>query len=214
LLIAHRAGNNLASLKIASASGADLVEGDVHPYRGELQVRHLKTMGPIPLLWDRWELATGWKPGLQLADLLAAMPADCELMLDLKPGDAQFAQSVLAAVQEQMPGREYSVCSQFWNLLEPFRDDSYARVVHSVGNARLLRDVLPRLGVSEFDAVSIHMKLLTPDVVAELSRRVSLVMTWPANRLSDVRRLQSWGVNGFTIDDRELLRFLASERRA
>ena len=55
LAIAHRAGNSLAGLREANRLGADVIECDVHAYRGRLEVRHLKTAGPLPFLWDRWE---------------------------------------------------------------------------------------------------------------------------------------------------------------
>ena len=45
-----------------------LIEADVHLHRGRLEVRHLKTLGP--LLWDRWYLASPRTPRLELAALL------------------------------------------------------------------------------------------------------------------------------------------------
>ena len=49
--------------------GADLVEADVRLYRGRLEVRHLRTVGPLPILWDRWQLAAPRRRRLQLAEL-------------------------------------------------------------------------------------------------------------------------------------------------
>ena len=45
LHVAHRAGNTPDLLTAALADGADLVEADVHLYRGRLEIRHTKTMG-------------------------------------------------------------------------------------------------------------------------------------------------------------------------
>lgn len=212
LTVAHRAGNDLPALHAACAAGVDLVEADVRYRNGRLEVRHLKTMGPVPLLWDRWALAPSWTQSFLLQDLLAATPATCELMLDVKGGGEQFPRDVVRVVRELMPNREYSVCSQFWGLLSAFHEDSHARIIHSIGSTRMLRDVLPRLEGHRSDAVSIHMKLLTPAVVEDLFRRVSLIMTWPVNREADLRRLQSWGVNGFISDRLDLLRTLIAER--
>lgn len=200
-------------MKQACALGADLVEADIHRDRGRLEVRHTKTMGPVPLLWDRWSLAPGWTPRLLLRDMLKAAPPGCELMLDLKGRDAEFPVAVAEVVRTAMPGRPYTVCSQLWNTLVPFHDDPDARVIHSVGSAAALQRALPHLEDERFDGISIHKKLLSGTVVQELLKRVSLVMTWPVNQEADLRRLQALGVNGFIIDDLELVRRLAAERR-
>ena len=59
-------------LRRAEALEPCLVEADLHLRRGRIEVRHLKTLGPLPLLWDRWRLAPGWRPRLELGALLAA----------------------------------------------------------------------------------------------------------------------------------------------
>lgn len=212
LTVAHRAGNGILTLQAACAAGVDLIEADVRYRRGRLEVRHLKTMGPVPLLWDRWALTPSWTPQFLLQDLLAATPIGCELMLDVKGGGEHFPREIVRVVRELMPNREYSVCSQFWGLLEAFHEDPHARIIHSIGSTAMLRNVLPRLEGHRSDAVSIHMKLLTPAIVEDLLRRVSLIMTWPVNREPDLRRLQSWGVNGFISDRLELLQSLIAER--
>jgi glycerophosphoryl diester phosphodiesterase len=200
-VVAHRAGNHEASLRRACALGADLIEADVRWHRGRMEVRHLKSMGRVPLLWDKWLLAPGWTKRLLLAELLATAPPDCELMLDLKGGHPHDPREVLAAIRRDLPGREYTVCSQHWHLLGPFHGEPGARVVHSIGNARMLQGVRPHLERHAGDAVSIHKRLLNPASVKDLLERVSLIMTWPVNDERELRQLQAWGVNGFIIDD-------------
>ena len=53
LAVAHRSGNTVAGLREALDAGVDLVEADVHAYRGRLEVRHHRSMGGLPFLWDR-----------------------------------------------------------------------------------------------------------------------------------------------------------------
>ncbi len=211
-VVAHRAGNDIEALRRACALGADLAEADVRYHRGRLEVRHLKSMGPVPLLWDKWLVVPAWKPRLSFAELLAAAPPGCELMLDLKGGRGHDPKEVLAAIERDLPGREYTVCSQFWSLLAPFHGVPGVRVVHSIGSERMLQAVLPHLERHRSDAVSIHKKLLHPGSVAKLLERVSLIMTWPVNQEEELRRLQSWGVNGFIIDDVDLLEKVVRER--
>jgi len=106
-LVAHRAGNDLALLRRAESVSPRLIEADVHLWRGRLEVRHLKTLGPLPVLWDRWYLAPLGTPRLDLATLLASAHRDTALMLDLKGRDPQLARRVAAQIT-----RPVSVCSR------------------------------------------------------------------------------------------------------
>lgn len=214
LLVAHRAGNEPALLREAHNAGVDLVELDVRRFRGRLEVRHFKTMGPVPILWDRWALARGWTPRLTLDDLLADLDTDApELLLDLKGIDPLLPGAVARTMSTASPGRPYSVCSQQWQQLEPFRDVPEVRVFHSIGRTSVLDGVLSRPPARPFDAVSIHRKLLTPRIVQSLLQVVPLVTTWPVNTAPVLERLRAWGVNGFTSDSVPLLASVAAERR-
>jgi hypothetical protein len=190
-IVAHRAGNDLARLRAAEALELPLVEADVHLFAGRLEVRHRKTVGPIPILWDRWELAPPWAPRLLLEELLEAAAPGTELMLDLKGHDRRLPGRVLAAIDAAgLPGR-LTVCSQDWRLLEPLAGRQEVRVVHSVGNARQLARLPNTLA-----GISIHERLLDADVVAELRRRAALVLSWPVESVTQARRLATWGVQG------------------
>ena len=193
-IVAHRAGNDLTRLRAAEALQLPLVEADVHLFAGRLEVRHRKTVGPIPILWDRWELAPPWAPRLLLEELLEAAGTGTELMLDLKGHDRRLPDRVLCAIAGAGPPGPLTVCSQDWRLLEPFAALPDIRVVHSVGNARQLAR-LRRRGES-LAGVSIHERLLDAGVVAELRRRAGLVLSWPVESAEQARRLAAWGVQG------------------
>ncbi len=184
--------------------GVDLIEVDVRSHRGRLEVRHSKTMGPVPLLWDRWSLEPGWRPRLLLEDVLDHFDPETELMLDIKRGDSGFPVKLREAMRERAPGINYSVCSQFWELLEPFRDEPGVRVIHSVGNSRMLRSVVSRMG-GESEGIAIHQRLLTEESAQYLLRHAKVVLTWPVNDEATFERLRAWGVNGFIIDSPALL---------
>ena len=98
ILVAHRAANTPATLRAAQGA-VDAVEADVHLFRGRLEVRHAKTVGPVPLLWERWYLLPRDTPRPLLGDLLAAAESlDTALMLDLKGPDPRMAGAVARAV--------------------------------------------------------------------------------------------------------------------
>jgi glycerophosphoryl diester phosphodiesterase len=209
--IAHRAGTDLSLLSRAESLGLPLVEADVHLFAGRLEVRHLKTLGPVPVLWDRWELANPFAPRLLLDELLAAAAADTELMLDLKGRDPRLAPLVLEAVAAA--GRAAtSVFARAWPLLDAFREAPGIRCFHSIGGIYQLQAFERRYTGTGVDAVSIHTRLLDAATVARLQRLAATVVTWPVVSLAQARRLGSWGVSGVITDDLELARALLLDR--
>ncbi len=203
-VIAHRAGNELDNLRAAESLGIRVVEADVHLFRGRLESRHLKTVGPIPVLWDRWRLANPFAPRLLLDELLAAKGEATELMLDLKGRDPELSGRVLAALQPSLGISQTTICSRNWALLDPFASASGVRVVYSVGSRRQLRDIL-RLGDGRrLHGISIHERFLDPPTVTELRRRADVVLSWPANTLARARELAAFGVDGLITEQLDL----------
>src|SRR3954464_8630344 len=97
LAVAHRSGNTVAGLRAALDAGVDLVEADVHAYRGRLEVRHLRSSGGLPLPWDKASVLRRPRPGgLQLHELISALGEDHRLMIDLKGVHPRLAPSVAA----------------------------------------------------------------------------------------------------------------------
>lgn len=208
--IAHRAGNDLLTLREAEAAGIDLVECDLWPYRGRIEVRHLKTFGPapIPLLWDRegwtrWRLAPGWGPRLRIRELLAARGERTELMLDLKGNDPGLSAAILEAEERTPSALPLTVCSQSWPLLTPFLGREGVAVVHSVGNAQQLRRLEAQPDVS---AVSIDRRLLTRSVAESLHARGCFIMTWSVATWEEARSLLEVGADGIISSKPDVLR--------
>lgn len=211
LTIAHRQGNTVAGLLEALDAGVDLVECDVHAYRGRLEVRHLKTMGGLPYLWDRGELIRRrhHRP-LELAELIAALGDDHRLMVDLKGVHPRLASSVARVLRESVPDRGLTVCTKSWWMLDKF--DLPVRRVLSAGSRRGVARLRSRVARAPVHGVSVRRSLLSPAVVAELHRGTELVMTWPVDTpeaLVDARRL---GVDAVISKDLELLRGLLDGR--
>lgn len=216
--IAHRAGNDVRALREAEAAGMDLVECDIWPFRGRIEVRHLKTFGsvPLPLLWDRegwrrWRLAPGWGPRLQLRELLEARGERTELMLDLKGTDLSLSQAIIEARALAGPDLPLSVCSQNWALLEPFRGQTNVAVVHSVGNERQLRRLDDQPGVT---AVSIDRRLLSSAVASRLHERGCFIMTWSVATWDEAEALLDRGADGIISSHFEVLQGVMARRQA
>jgi glycerophosphoryl diester phosphodiesterase len=206
LTIAHRAGNDLELLRTAVESGVDVVEADVHDHRGRLEVRHLKTMGPLPYLWDRWELVPAAAPRLELAAVLSAVRPGTLFMLDLKGRGSAVGAAVATAVHELAPGHDVIVCSRYWPAVEAAAAAlDYVRPVLSARTrlelARLRRHVPKRRPYG----VSVHRSLLTAPLVAELHASVEVVMTWPVNTPAVLDEVLQLGTSGVISDEPEIL---------
>jgi glycerophosphoryl diester phosphodiesterase len=203
-VVAHRAGNQLSSLERARRLGSPLIEADIHLFASRLEVRHRKTVGPLPILWDRWELAPPWAPRLLLGRLLAEAGEDVELMLDLK-GRSRRLSGLVAAALAEAAVRRVTICSRAWSLLEQFRSRPGVRAVHSVGTVRQLRALRHRYADERLQGISIHRELLDAATVEDLLGRTELLLTWPVEDPVDACRLGAWGVHGVISRDFERL---------
>ena len=199
--IAHRAGNDLSLLRRAEELGIELVEADVRLWRGRLEVRHLKTLGPIPILWDRWEVANPLAPRLSLGELLDAAGRRTELLLDLKGSNPRLSNLVLAELERD---RRVTVCARSWRLLEPFADRDNVTVVYSVGTRRELARLRRRFGHRRLDGVSIHERLVDASTATQLRQLAAVLMSWPVNTVQRGRELAALGVDGLITDNLEL----------
>jgi glycerophosphoryl diester phosphodiesterase len=199
-VVAHRAGNHVELLRAAEEAGVAVVEADVRLFRGRLEVRHLKTVGPIPLLWDRWKLAAPWRRRLLLGDVLEATHEDTELMLDLKGWRGRLAELVVGELAPYLGERRFTVCARSAALLEPF-EGLPVRRVQSVGSLRQLRSLCSGTERSRLDGIAAHERLLDARVVAELRTLADLVLTWPVNGLDRAAELVAAGVDGLITDD-------------
>jgi glycerophosphoryl diester phosphodiesterase len=198
-LVAHRAGNRLADLRLTERLEPSLVEADIRLYRGRLEVRHLKTAGPLPVLWDRWELRASWRPRLRLEELLEATSPETELMLDLKGPRRRLAERVLRTIEPYLGERRFTACARWWRLLEPFAGTP-VRCIHSVGNARQLRELLRRFAYQRLEGVSIHERLADRETMAALGEIADVIMAWPVNEPERARALLRLGVAGLITD--------------
>lgn len=213
LAVAHRAGNSLAGLHGARELGVDVIECDVHHHRGRLEVRHLKTAGPLPFLWDRGELVSASAPRLGLEELLAADRQGTALMLDLK-GRSPATARLLAGLVHDVSHHPLLACGRFWPSVDAAGELPWVRPVlsarHRLELARLRRRVAAAPGTAY--GASVYAPLLTRAVVAELHRGLEVVMTWPVNDLATLDRVLGLGVTGVISDEEDVLVALLCRR--
>lgn len=192
LVIAHRGANLPGSLP----PGADILEADIWAYRGRHEVRHLKTMGPLPILWDRWQLAPGWRPRPDVVELFESLPTSVPLLLDLKRAVDVVA---LASLIERWNDRPIAVCSQYWHHLPAFERLSVS-IVYSLANERQLRKLPGALRGRRCDGVSVHVRVLSRRTMEQLRELAPAVLSWPIT-VWDVPWALVFGVDGLIADD-------------
>jgi glycerophosphoryl diester phosphodiesterase len=194
-LVAHRAGNNLGALRVAERAGVRVVEADLRLCGGLAEVRHAKSVGRLPVLYDegQWRVSRGRLP---LAALLEAASDETELLLDLKDDDVRLAEVVAAG----LGGRAVTVCARAWRLLEPFAGVRDIHVLRSIGSHVELAAFL-RSPAGSCDGVSIAEWLVDEALVSALRERAGVVVAWTVNTPRRAARLLGWGVDGITTDE-------------
>ncbi len=232
LAIAHRAGNELETLHRAEDLGADLIEIDVWDYRGRLEVRHAKTLGPV-ILWDRaprdlpiarrlgplsiltdhWHVRIARSHSRQtIADIYGAAQPRTTFMLDLKGRSQRLAERLVAAVRMARPAPAGDsappilICARNWTALEAAGRHPDVRVIHSVGDDDELAAVWARLASLPDPAVSIHARLLDEPTLARFVADEIAVISWPINTQELREDLTARGASGLTIDEPDVLR--------
>ena len=213
LAIAHRAGNSLAGLHAAVEMGVDVIECDVHHHRGRLEVRHLKTAGPLPFLWDRWELASASAPRLGLHELLEAQQHGTRFMLDLKGRRPAAAREVAKLLHHGGHHRPVLVCGRWWPAVDAVAELPFVQPILSARTRAELARLQQRLAAgSQVHGVSVHASLLDERVVKELHDYVEVVMTWPINTPAALERVVGIGVSGVISDEPDILAELLAHR--
>jgi hypothetical protein len=198
-VIAHRAANLPSGIAPAVAAGADVVEADVHLFRRRLEVRHAKTLGPCPRLWEKWYLLDRDAPRPPLEPVLAAVPPGTGLLLDLKGPDPRLATAVSRALAAVPPAGDVRVCGRWWETLARLRGAPGVRTMHSAGSRAQLRLLLRRRPGS-LEGACVRRDLLTPAAVAALRERAADVWTWPVHDRASAEALAAWGVTGVITD--------------
>jgi glycerophosphoryl diester phosphodiesterase len=211
LAIAHRSGNSVAGLRTALDMGVDLVEADVHAYRGRLEVRHLRSMGGLPFLWDKDAIVRRWRhEHLDLAGLIAALGDDHRLMIDLKGLHPRLAPMVARLLRESVPDRGLTVCTKAWWMLDAF--DLPVQRVLSAASRRGLAKLRARVAREPVHGVSVRLSMLDARVVDELHRGTDRVLVWPVDTVEALDRARSIGADGVISKDLDLLKRLLADR--
>jgi glycerophosphoryl diester phosphodiesterase len=213
IVIAHRFGNSLERLRSAVAAGAAYVELDVWCSRGRLEVRHERTLGPLPIEWDRWYVRWRRLNPLTLPEVLQALPPGIGVMIDLKGSDRRLSTMLLEALRRHGSGNPVMVSARLWDHLPSLREHPKLMLFHSVGTRRQLRRARALLDAREHDAICVHYRLLDSTTVRALKQHVTSVATWPINDAERLHHVMSWGVDAVITDNLGVVAALRKQRQ-
>jgi len=187
---------------IEAVGHVDMIELDVHVLRGQVEVRHAKVLHPTRRLWERWHLLPRGSAGVPIAEVLAALPADLPLMIDLKCFSRSGARNVLAHLPTQTRA---VVSTRNWWVLKPFRGRPRTRLLYSCGSQWQLWWVLHRSRFRKNLGVCVREDLLTPTVIADLQQKTRLIYSWGASTNERCRELELAGITGVILDDYKII---------
>ena len=210
---AHRAGNNREAALAAVAAGADLLETDIWLHHGRLELRHQQTAGPLPILWEKWTIAPGWKPRYQLHDLLADTPAHVLPFLDFKGNAMDLGPTVLAELHRYAPDRTIAVCGRNYPQLETVADAPNVIPFYSVGETEEWPIAQEYIAASTRPALSLIAGMATEERIDWIKSLGGTVVCWDVHNTREIRQLYDRGVDGFTTDHLSLLAYIRQLRR-
>jgi hypothetical protein len=213
LTSAHRAGNSIHEALRADRLGIDLIETDIWLRDEDLDIRHMHRLGPLPILWERWRVRLDIR-GLKLRMLLRALDDDALLFLDLKGEEPDLGRVIVDELREHAPDRRVALCGRNYRQLDPLLGEPGVTIFYSVGEAKEWAEAWPRLERMEWPALSLHRKLVSPEVMHRLNAMNATVVCWNVMTAEEAASLYAMGVAGFTSDNIDLLADIARRREA
>lgn len=202
---AHRAGNSRQGALTAIEAGADLLETDIWLHKGQLELRHKQTLGPLPILWEKWSIAPGWKPRYTLRQLLEDVPPEVLPFLDFKGTEMELGPAVLAELQRSAPERIVAICGRNYPQLQTIADEPNILCFYSVGTEEEWPAAKELIAASDYPAASLDASLATPERMAWITSLGGIVVCWNVESEAQMQALRALGVDGFTTDSHNLL---------
>jgi glycerophosphoryl diester phosphodiesterase len=200
LVIAHAAGNGIASAQVALDAGADFVEVDIWFRNSSFEARHERRMGPIPLLFEKWYLSLAPATPFTLQRLVTGLDGRGGIFLDFKTSQKETADQVARVIEHLPEGAPIVASSQWWPALRHLHSRlPTIPLFYSIDvepKLDLFRSIVRRDGRAA--GISCRESLLTRDIIREMHERGLRVIAWTVDDLARSAQLASWGVDGIT----------------
>ena len=196
-VVAHRAGNTPDDATRALGE-VDMIELDVHVLHGRVEVRHAKVLRPTSRLWEKWYLLPKGAAGVPIEEVLAVLPDELPLMIDLKC----FTTWAARRIERSLPAATPVVAStRNWWVLRAFRHRTNVRMLRSCGTKWQLWWALNVTRFGPQQGMCVHEHRLTPNVLARIRQRTPLLFSWGATSTERCDQLEAAGITGVILDD-------------
>lgn len=184
-----------------AAAGARVFEADVQvDDRDQIVVSHYLPFGRL-LHRDNWRVRwhTGAARDPLLTEVVARVPEECLILLDLKEKTPERRTRLVDALIGSLPDRaRFRVCGHRDDDLALLRSAGF-RTWRTARDAAELAAVLAD-GRLPDDGVSIRHGLLTGEALDRLHAHTPQVVAWTVNDVVRARQLRAMGVEGVTTD--------------
>lgn len=205
-VVAHRWGNSvdqaMSARELHHLGLIDVVEVDIHVYRGRVEVRHAKVIKPTSRMWEGRNLLPRGATAVALEEILQALGPDVELMADLKCFTTRAASKIRSAIPDD---RRVIASTRSWWVLRAFDDRPRTRTLRSCGNRVQLWLAKHLRGVWTSTGFAVHERHVDSTLVHELSGGGGTVYVWGATTGERCAELRQRGVAGLIVDRPEIV---------
>ena len=209
--VAHRAPANRAAAEAFRDAGASVFEIDVQWSERGLAISHFQGLA-WPLQWierdrHRIRLARGLAQDPLLGETLALLPADADVLYDLKDADAdrrrRCCELMEAEIAAKVSAGRWMVSTTSAADVSRLREAGFTGWL-TAGDPPALERMLD--AELDADGVCVRHTLLDSTAVGRLHERVADVVAWTVNSVGRARQLLHMGVDGITTDSLSVAR--------
>lgn len=202
LSVAHRTPADRTQVLALSFAGAQVFEVDVRLLRGQLVGTHYQPVHRrLPKVQrDNWRVRFGSPAAPGLTDVIALIPQECDIMLDLKDDSGAAAMALAEALTgENLDLGRLHASSKHWSSLQILADQGWRTWRTADTRARLAE--LLTVGLQGAWAATVRHSLLRPPGEAEaIVARCGRVLAWTVNEPDRAQALLGRGLSGITTD--------------
>ena len=209
--VAHRAPANRAAAEAFRSAGATVFEIDVQWSERGLAISHFRPFA-WPLRWferdrHRFRRARGLVQDPLLAETMALLPEDADVLFDLKdadPGRRRECCELLAGeISVRATANRWIVSNESATDVSRLRRAGFTGWL-TIRDREQLNQALA--GELDADGVCVRHSLVDAASVDSLHERVADVVAWTVNGVGRARQLLHRGVDGITTDSLSVVR--------
>jgi glycerophosphoryl diester phosphodiesterase len=200
LVVAHRIPASADECAALAAVGVTMFEADVQLGADGLVVSHYLPLFGVRGWFEHDNTRVRWRSRRDptLDEVIARVPASCDVLLDPKETTPQRRAELVARIAALPNPQRFVTSTNHADDLAALRAAGM-RTWRTIKNGRDYAAAC-RAGAGGDEAVSVRYSVLTVDRVRALKHVAASVVAWTVNSAHIARRMQAIGVDGITTD--------------